>query len=88
MPKIIVEQDRSPLGINVRDRRKELGMTQAKLAEMCGLRQSRIAEIETGASPDPPGSTVLSIARALGTTSENLYEGPKPTARKRHKATA
>jgi transcriptional regulator with XRE-family HTH domain len=33
---------------NVRDRREELGMTQADLAEAMGVDQPRIAEIESG----------------------------------------
>ena len=52
----------------VKERRKELEVTQAWLAEESGVSQATISEIESGA--EPKVVTALAIARALGTTVE------------------
>lgn len=46
-------------------RRKELGMTQAQLAEATGLKQSAIARIESAKSI-PRIETILTLAKTLG----------------------
>ncbi|MGH2355273.1 MAG: helix-turn-helix domain-containing protein [Chloroflexota bacterium] len=46
-------------------RRRDLGMTQAKLAKITGIGQADISRIETGRA-NPTVSTLAVIARALG----------------------
>lgn len=48
----------------VADRRRELGFSQAELAEVCGTTQSAIARLESGARP-PRIDTLLKLAHAL-----------------------
>ena len=49
----------------VADRRRERGISQAQLAELCGTTQSAIARLESGGRP-PRIDTLLRIANALG----------------------
>jgi len=46
-------------------RRKELGLSQADLAESCGLKQPAIARLERGYNA-PQLDTYLRVAHALG----------------------
>jgi transcriptional regulator with XRE-family HTH domain len=48
----------------VADRRRELGLSQAQLAELTGTTQSAIARLESGGRP-PRIDTLLRIATAL-----------------------
>jgi len=48
----------------VADRRAELGISQQRLAELCGTTQSAIARLESGGRP-PRIDTLLRIAEAL-----------------------
>ena len=48
----------------VSDRRKERGLSQAQLAELCETTQSAIARLESGGRP-PRIDTLLKIANAL-----------------------
>ncbi|MGH2921657.1 MAG: helix-turn-helix domain-containing protein [Gaiellaceae bacterium] len=48
----------------VADRRKQLGLSQADLADLTGTTQSAIARLETGGRP-PRIDTLLRIAEAL-----------------------
>ncbi|MFP4632564.1 MAG: CBS domain-containing protein, partial [Halobacteriales archaeon] len=53
-----------PTADDVRDRRKELGLTQSELAERAGVSQPLIARIENG-DVDPRLSTVTRIAEVF-----------------------
>ena len=48
----------------VADRRRELGLSQAELAEICGTTQSAIARLESGGRP-PRIDTLQKLAHAL-----------------------
>ena len=48
----------------VAERRKELGLSQAQLAELCDTTQSAIARLEGGGRP-PRIDTLLRLANAL-----------------------
>ena len=48
----------------VTERRKELGLSQAQLAELCDTTQSAIARLEGGGRP-PRIDTLLRLANAL-----------------------
>lgn len=54
------------LGRILRERRKKLGLSQVKLAELSGKTQSQIARMEQGVG-DPHISSVVEVSRALGT---------------------
>ena len=58
------------LGKKIRDRRKELDMSQETLAAMASLSRARISAIENGKCKTILVSTLTSIAAALGTTVE------------------
>ncbi|MCR5349220.1 MAG: helix-turn-helix domain-containing protein [Bacilli bacterium] len=49
----------------MKKRRKEVGMTQRRLAKMCKMSQPAIANIESGAS-SPNWDTIVKIPEALG----------------------
>ncbi|MEO8289647.1 MAG: helix-turn-helix transcriptional regulator [Gaiellaceae bacterium] len=52
------------IAAQVADRRKELGLSQAELADLVGTTQSAIARLESGGRP-PRIDTLLRIANAL-----------------------
>ena len=54
-----------PLGEQIRGVRAALGMTQQQLAQRSGLRQSMIAEIESGKRKDLCVSTIQKLAAGL-----------------------
>jgi transcriptional regulator with XRE-family HTH domain len=54
------------LGRALRDRRRKVGLSQAKVATLTGKTQSQIARLENGLS-DPRFSSVVEVSRALGT---------------------
>lgn len=57
---------------NIREKRKELGMTQSELAEKLGYAdKSMIAKIEKGAV-DLPQSKIMAFAKALQTSASDL----------------
>ncbi len=69
------------IGQRIRQRRTELGMTrQADLAELVGVDQSTISDIERGANTRP--ENLLRLAEVLRTTPEWLVRGTtaKPAA--------
>ena len=54
------------------ERRHELGLTQREVGEAAGLSQQAVSYIERGASV-PRVTTMVRIARALGTSIEALF---------------
>jgi transcriptional regulator with XRE-family HTH domain len=60
------------IGKKILLKRTELGMSQAKLAELAKVRPATISEIENNPNVDPQDSTISAIAQALGTTFEEL----------------
>lgn len=63
--------------IRIKERRTELKITQAQLAELVGIGQSTISEIESGRH-QPTIELALLIARALRTSVEELFELKQP----------
>jgi transcriptional regulator with XRE-family HTH domain len=59
---------------NVRRLRKERGLTQERLAELSDLHMTDIARIETQGR-DPGVKVVVKIARGLGCSTSDLFEG-------------
>ena len=58
-------KDTSTVGVQIRQLREALGMTQAQLAERSSMSQSVIAEIESGKRKDLCLSTIQRIAAGL-----------------------
>ena len=54
------------LADQIRCKRRRRKVTQTRLANLCGLTQSRIAELETGSNTNPTLGTVARVADALG----------------------
>lgn len=61
------------IGERIKNRRLDLGLTQNELAEMAGLSQSALQNIEAGKSKSP--RNIGSMARALNCTPEFLQFG-------------
>ncbi len=57
----------------VRETRKNLGLTQAQLAELCGVSRVSIVAIETGRFL-PTIETALRLSRALDTGLDDLFQ--------------
>jgi putative transcriptional regulator len=66
------EQADGRAGIRVRDRRKELGLTQVDLAEAVGVSRQTVITLETG-DYAPSVYLALRVARTLQTTVEALW---------------
>ena len=63
------------LGINIRKKREELGMTQQELADKLGYAsKSTINKIENGTN-DITQSKIIAFAKALNTTVPELMGG-------------
>lgn len=54
--------------------RRQLNMTQDELSDLAGLSYSTVAKIERGAIKSPSIFTIAAIARALGTSIEELLK--------------
>ena len=61
------------MGHKVKEYREYLGMSQRWLARKVGCGKTTISEVERGRLPNVV--TAIKIARALGTSAENLWEG-------------
>lgn len=61
------------LADRVRQRREELGLTQTQLAELVGMRQQSVAELESGSTKNP--RKLLELADALHTSPVWLKTG-------------
>lgn len=57
----------------MKEYREYLGMSQRWLARKVGCGKTTISEVERGRLPNVV--TAIKIARALGTSAENLWEG-------------
>ena len=66
-----MEVNYSAIGMRIRRKRKDLGLTQQRLAELAGLEPSNISHIERGATKlGLP--TIVSIANVLGCSVDDL----------------
>lgn len=59
--------------VNVRNRRKELGLTQQQLADKIGISQNSISSIETG-QYKPTAYTAALLCKALECSFEDLFQ--------------
>src|SRR5215213_994677 len=66
------------LGSRMRERRRERGLSQERLANQAGVTLSAIQRLEAGQVSDPHYSTLTGIAHALGTTVAELVGEKEP----------
>ncbi len=55
-------------GMNFRQLRERAGITQYRLAQVTGVEQTTISQLELGKVRDPRWSTISALAEALDTT--------------------
>ena len=71
------------LGLNIRRRREQLGLSQMDLSKRAEIPQSRISELESGARTQMSLYNLRSLARALGVSADYLLDtwedGEAPT---------
>jgi DNA-binding XRE family transcriptional regulator len=67
--RVAESQHQFALSWQIRERRLAMGLTQTALAERCGVPQSEISRIESGAS-NPTLATINAIAGSLGVRME------------------
>lgn len=61
------------IGENIRKYRKEKGLTQKSLGELCGVNEAQIRRYELGGkNSNPKRETLLKIAKALGISAADL----------------
>jgi transcriptional regulator with XRE-family HTH domain len=63
-----------PLKDQLKRLRTAADLTQQDLAMKAGLSISSVVQIERGIIPDPRGSTLKALARALGVSMDELYD--------------
>lgn len=59
---------------NLRRAREKAGLSQETVAERAGMHRNAVALLETG-KRDPKVSTVVKLAKALGTNASDLLKG-------------
>ena len=62
------------LGLRIRRRREQLGLSQMELAKLAEIPQSRISELESGARTQMSLQNLRSMARALGVSADYLLD--------------
>lgn len=73
--------DEVGLGRRLQQARRAAGLTQQDLCHQAGLSYSTLAKIERGAIKAPSIFTIQNIAKALGTTLNDLVGLPAPAAK-------
>lgn len=77
---IIMGLDYIKLGTNIKNRRKKLGYTQKRLAELIHVSEQHISHIET-AHTKPSLEVIVDIANTLQTDVNNLLVDSLPAVR-------
>ena len=65
------QENKILIGEKIKKYRKEKGLTQKKLGELCGINEANIRKYELGKA-NPKIETIEKIAKALGTTADEL----------------
>ena len=68
--------------MRLRHARKQRGLTQVKLAQLSGVKQASISDLERGESKSFRGSTLMSLAKSLNVSPEWLSHGKGPMERR------
>lgn len=89
MPPEALHQPLSQIGQHVRQRREQLGLTQARLAALAGLSRATINEIESGQIADLGIAKVMRLLGLLGLELSLTSSATEPTTKaKRSSAVA
>jgi len=64
----------STIAKKIKQRRKEVGLSQDKLSKLAGVAYNTIVKIESGENPNPTIETLKKIAKALNTPIEDLIK--------------
>ncbi len=83
MGKTAPQNTGADFGRRVAKEMERLGVTQGQLAAACRCSQPVISSLVKGKTPDPKATTVVRIARALGMSSETLFEVFSPEGKPR-----
>ena len=63
------------MGSKLREVREAKGMSQEELEKVSGISRQTISSIENGRSTSVMSGTLISLARALGTTVDEIFFG-------------
>lgn len=74
----------STIGSRIRERRRELNITQADLAKRMGLTRPALSLLESGDTKTIAGDKLLRAAKALNVSPEWLGGGPEPASKAHH----
>jgi len=66
--------------ISIRELRLNKGMTQDELADVTGIKQATISDIERGKIKNPSVDTAIRLAKALTVSIEEIFPVNKPAA--------
>lgn len=61
------------MGYKIKEKRKEMDMTQEELAEKSGVCRTTISGLENGTLRATSSKTLLKLARALNTTVDQIF---------------
>lgn len=61
------------MGYRIKEFRESLQMTQEELAQKSGVSRGTISAMENGTSKETTTKTLVKIARALGTSVDNIF---------------
>lgn len=61
------------MGFKLRETREAKGMSQEELEKASGISRQTISSIENGKSTSVMSSTLISLARALGVTVDEIF---------------
>jgi transcriptional regulator with XRE-family HTH domain len=69
-------------GTRIREKRKEMKLTQVQLAKIAGVSQATISDYENDVTTNHRADELMRIASALRTTPEYIMEGTGPQSLK------
>lgn len=69
--------------MNFRQLRERAGITQYRLAQLTGVEQTTISQLELGKVRDPRWSTISALAEALDTTPATVARAIENTQKRR-----
>jgi transcriptional regulator with XRE-family HTH domain len=62
----------SSIAQNIKEKRKQLGLSQDKLSKLAGVAYNTVVKIESGENPNPTIDTLRKIAKALNAGVDDL----------------
>ena len=71
---LVIEDEDAIADFILRGLREDRGLTRYSLAQLAGLSTQVVYDLESGRRLDPRWSTVQSLARALGVSTEALRD--------------